>query len=84
MFVNVFYNSFVFVFYVHNIHNNIEGMDVMSRRRKFKALTTFEKHPIGNPLVLLILIGVTIVDQYYIELNQAGNTLYSCKNPSIT
>jgi hypothetical protein len=49
---------------------------LMGRRRKAKSsLTTFEKHPIGTPLVLLILIEVTLVDQYNIELNQTGNII---------
>jgi hypothetical protein len=48
---------------------------LMGRRRRAKSLSTFEKHPISAPLVLLILIGVTLVDQYNIELNQTGDTI---------
>jgi HJR/Mrr/RecB family endonuclease len=39
----------------------------MGRRRKAKTLSAFEKHPIGTPLMILIILGVSLADQFTLE-----------------
>jgi hypothetical protein len=39
----------------------------MGKRRKAKTLSAFEKHQKGTPLMILIILGVSLADQYTLD-----------------